>query len=358
MRMENSSPKTEPLVRVAALLALASFFCLLPASSRPSPADLPAASPCASAVAQHRICKEANQKAVDELTAHTLSGIVMMQDVRSGTVIVLDGMAPGAGGIGVRHEGILPDGTFPPLSTVKLTTAAIWWEHKDSIDPEQQKNAPDVHEMLVSGADDPGRRLALLLRKTVGSEAVIAGIARFGIQPCAEGQRVNYYSPPSCDALSAKTADADWASALSIGESHIYESTEELSHFLQAVGNGGIMAAAPPASAPTTSTTSQPARRIMSVDTAQALQSAMLDSVDHGSAKGIRDALGSGWRIGGKTGTGPATAHPYDGVFAGLVFDESGAARFTVLAYARHSGPGGGLPAEVAAAMAKFVLGL
>jgi hypothetical protein len=82
----------------------------------------------------------------------------------------------------------------------------------------------------------------------------------------------------------------------------------------------------------------------------------MLDAVETGSASGIRDALGSRGRIGGKTGSGPENRRPLDGIFAGLVFDAAGDARYTVVTYVHHGGVGGGAAAQLSADLAKYVL--
>jgi cell division protein FtsI/penicillin-binding protein 2 len=62
--------------------------------------------------------------------------------------------------------------------------------------------------------------------------------------------------------------------------------------------------------------------------------------------------LGGGrWRLGGKTGTGPATASPHDGWFAGLIFDGT-EPRYAIAVYIDRHGPGGGVAAGIAADVA------
>jgi cell division protein FtsI/penicillin-binding protein 2 len=80
----------------------------------------------------------------------------------------------------------------------------------------------------------------------------------------------------------------------------------------------------------------------MKENTAVRLQTAMRDVVQRGSAQAIAHTLdGTGWHIGGKTGTGPGLVGPQsDGWFAGLVFDPEGKARFTVATFVRHGGRG------------------
>ena len=128
--------------------------------------------------------------------------------------------------------------------------------------------------------------------------------------------------------------DVQWADVLSIGESHVVTTVLRMSQFLQAVGNGGNGCASP----------SQPAKPIVSClnarevvrpSTATKLQSAFRDAVQHGTATHIAHGLdGTGWAMGGKTGTGGRKGAPLekqDGCFAGLLFDPAGQARFTVV---------------------------
>src|SRR5205085_8958731 len=70
---------------------------------------------------------------------------------------------------------------------------------------------------------------------------------------------------------------------------------------------------------------------------------------------------GTGWSMGGKTGTGPdgnskAPGPGSDGCFAGLIFDPQGKARFTVVTFIRHGGLGGGNAARVSAELARFLI--
>jgi cell division protein FtsI/penicillin-binding protein 2 len=86
----------------------------------------------------------------------------------------------------------------------------------------------------------------------------------------------------------------------------------------------------------------------------------MRDVVQRGSAHAIAHALdGTGWQIGGKTGTGPGTTPigpQSDGWFAGLVFDPEGRARFTVATFVRHGGRGGENAAMISAQIACYLI--
>lgn len=100
----------------------------------------------------------------------------------------------------------------------------------------------------------------------------------------------------------------------------------------------------------------------MKKSTALQLQSAMRDTVQRGTATSISRAFGnSGWQIGGKTGTGPGpteTGPPFDGWFAGLIFDPTGKARFTTATFVRHGGTGGGNAAKISAELARYIAGI
>ena len=141
-----------------------------------------------------------------------------------------------------------------------------------------------------------------------------------------------------------------------------------VSRFLQAVGNNGLMLS-PVAreELPTTSgkdvhrsrqrSVGKPTR-VMERGTALRLQSAMRDAVRRGTAKSIAKSVeGTGWQIGGKTGTGPGLISPQsDGWFAGLIFDPRGEARFTITTFVRHGGRGGGNAARISAELARYLI--
>jgi cell division protein FtsI/penicillin-binding protein 2 len=148
-------------------------------------------------------------------------------------------------------------------------------------------------------------------------------------------------------------ADEDWASAFSIGETGFGVTLLHISRFMQAVGNGGVMVAPSARIHGSAGTGNASEKRVMQASTAEHLQSAMLDNVERGTAMGIRERMGDRWKIGGKTGT---NSDP-DGIFAGLVFDASGAPRYAFATYVKLGGKGGGLAAEVSADLMKFIAG-
>ena len=207
-----------------------------------------------------------------------------------------------------------------PLSVAKLWLAASWWDRVGAREP------VSVHEMLVGGSDDDGRRLARELRRAVGAKMVVSDLHRFG----------------ATTKLSEATDDARWSDALSIGEANLETSVSRASKFLRAVGNDGF---------------ADGSVRVLRPETAKRLRAAMLDAVSRGTGREIAHALtGTGWRIGGKTGSGPGpgpVGPKLDGWFAGLVFDPDGRARYTVAAYIRHGGKGGGRAARICAEIAR-----
>jgi cell division protein FtsI/penicillin-binding protein 2 len=112
----------------------------------------------------------------------------------------------------------------------------------------------------------------------------------------------------------------------------------QISSFLRAIGSGA---------------------RTIEPDTARRLQRAMRDAVDRGTAKSAAPILaGTGWHLGGKTGTGPdaegRVGPTSDGWFAGFVF-EGERPRYTVAVFVEKRGPGGGVAASIAARLARWL---
>jgi cell division protein FtsI/penicillin-binding protein 2 len=147
--------------------------------------------------------------------------------------------------------------------------------------------------------------------------------------------------------LSSRTTDAEWGAALSIGEMGFHTTPGQIVNFVAAVGDGGVFN--------NESKVERIPIRLMQEGTARELRAALLDAVDHGTGRGIRGRVRGGWRIGGKTGTGPANHHPYDGCFAGLAFDEKGAARYAFATFIFGGGKGGGIAAEVSVDLINFL---
>ena len=236
--------------------------------------------------------------------------VAAAEDVLTGEVVAWAASDPGA---------LNRDTPLLPLSVAKLWLAASWWDRGVAREP------VSVHEMLVGGSDDDARRIARALRKAAGVNAVVSDLHKFG----------------ATTKLTEATDAVRWADALSIGESNLETSVSRVSEFLRAIGKDG----------------KNDHGSILRPETARRLRAAMLDAVSRGTGREIGHALsGTGWRIGGKTGSGPGqgpVGPRSDGWFAGLVFDPAGGARYTAAAYVRHGGKGGGHAARICAEIAK-----
>jgi len=331
-------------------------------------------SPCAQASAQRAVCAAANGHAVALMRADQLTAATVVQDVRAGALLAFAASEP---------ERLDVSARILPLSLTKLLLAASWWD-RNQPETEFDRYPPDspnppkkvsIQEMLVMSVDHAGRQMATALRNAVGTAAVLRDLRRYGFGPRTAAQRdatfwaelapawrARLLPAAAYHSLSERSGAAEWADALSIGESNFTVTVLRLSRFLQAVGNGGL-------SLPLVARVEQPAsknarplrmrpRRVMRERTAPRLQAALREAAQRGTARSIATALAdTGWQIGGKTGTGPKQVGPEsDGCFAGLIFDPQGQARFTVATFVRHGGPGGGNAAKISAKVAKFLL--
>ena len=354
-------------------------------SSRAHGSDL-AASPCVNALAQRAVCASANKRALEIMGANRLKAIIVVQDVRTGALVAFAASHP-----------LELDVTTPvsPLSLSKVLLSASWWDNGqpdssfDSTkgDPNAQNPAyrsrVTVHEMLVGGSDSAGRQSAGALRKSVGAKKVLEDLARYGFGQRTGLSRDNKFwgelatawkarlmPAPAYVSLSEDTRDEEWAETLSLGEINMNVTALHISRFLQAVGNNGVMSTPVAREEQPTPSATKPAvsrrelnnsTRFMQKSTALRLQSAMLDTVQRGTARSIAKTLeDTGWQIGGKTGSGPALLPKgdlVDGWFAGLIFDPQGEARFTVATFVRSGGYGGENAAKISAALAGYIIG-
>jgi hypothetical protein len=247
-------------------------------------------------------------------------GFIQVRDVRSGDLLVhVTGSADGAG------SPLTADSLVAPLSVIKVFVAASWIEH--GLGDERVECRPSggvplrhmlVEEVLSSGCDSAGAQMATTLRRRLGAAPLLAEWRRDGL---------------THQTLRPDATDEVWGFVLSLGESDVPVTPRELSGFLRALGHGGA--------------------GLVSASTAHRLVRALEGVVTHGTASSIKRALaGTGWRIGGKTGTGPGMCGDQcDGWFAGLVSDAE-APRYVVLVFIRHQGLGGGVAAHLAASMA------
>lgn len=327
--------------------------------------------PCAEALASGLVCEAANERALEMMKAGNLEAMIVIQDVRSGALVAFAASNP------AKLDVTTP---LPPLSPVKLIVAASALDQPDMKIigwPDSEKLLDDS---IVNGNDNAGRRIASDLRTTVGADKVLQDLERFGFPPRPDApapkndsafwaelapEWTGRLAPAiSYHSLGQETAARDWADTLSLGEERFVVTALHLSRFLQAVGNGGVMLL-PMARANRPGSTIPAAKgRVMSETAALQLQAVMRGTVERGTAKSAKPILaGTGWTMGGKTGTGPdpgskAAGPGSDGCFTGLIFDPQGKARFTVVTYVNHGGLGGGNAARLSAELARFVTGV
>jgi cell division protein FtsI/penicillin-binding protein 2 len=307
----------------------------------------------------------------------------VVQDVHSGALVAFASSAAidAKTSSAIQHSRLDVTSPILPLSLSKVFLASSWWDHESeaivskTCKSKECMSDADVHELLVSGLDSAGKRLALELRQAVGGEKVLQDLRAYGFPAAvqsAPGADENFWGEieanlrdqltPASSYVSVRkdAADEDWASAFSIGETGFRVTLLHISRFLQAVGNGGVMV--PPIARihdgvqkedRTTTAHSASAKKVMLTSTAKLLQSAMLDNVQRGSGTGILGRMGNDWKIGGKTGT---NSDP-DGIFAGLVFDPQGRPRYAFATYVKRGGKGGGVAAEISADLMKFIIG-
>jgi hypothetical protein len=330
------------------------------------------AEPCPTGPRESAVCVPANNYALERMKAGNLEAIIVIQDVRTGALVAFAASDPAKFDV---TTGLLP------LSPVKLLVAASWLDHQGGHDTNLLESDKVLTDSIVSGNDNAGRRIASALREAVGTEAVLQDLARYGF-PARENQtaatdakfwaeltprwRERLVPAASYHSLGKETTTKDWEDTLSIGEVRFITTALHLSRFLQAVGNGGVIVAPAareeePTSGP--GSTIPATARVMSEAAAMKLQALMRGTVERGTAKSAFPILaGSGWSMGGKTGTGPepgtSQAGPRsDGCFAGLIFDPQGKARFTVATFVKHGGFGGGNAARISAELALFLSG-
>ena len=335
-------------------------------------------------MAQGAVCEAASKRALELMNARSLEAATLVLDVQTGALVAF-AATPGSTTTGKGVEPLKVTTPMLPLSLTKLFLAASWWDRDlpDSSFDCIRSSAPDktepmtIPEMIVIGCDLPAKQMAIALRQRVGAEAVLADLERFGFGRRSKSLRDDSFwlglapewretlvPAASYNLLSAQTKDSEWADAFSLGETDFVVTILHISRFLQAVGNKGMLL--PPVARKVSdsdipiSNTPATSRRIMQEQTAVRLQAAMRDVVQRGSAQAIAHTLdGTGWQIGGKTGTGPGLAPigpQYDGWFAGLVFDPQEKARFTVATYVRHGGLGGVNAAMISAQLARYLI--
>ncbi len=141
-----------------------------------------------------------------------LTGAAVAQDVKSGAQLV---------SFSSDSASAKPD--FLPLSIVKLFLFASYWEHHAEL---PATITADPRQLIAEGSDSTGRHLALALRHSLGSRALLRDLNRFGFPRCTAIRAVD------CTSLAPDTTDKDWADAMSIGESNFRVTLHRLSQFI------------------------------------------------------------------------------------------------------------------------------
>jgi membrane peptidoglycan carboxypeptidase len=328
------------------------------------------------------LCSDLTGEAWRLLRATGRQGGVVVQEVGTGAVVAYAATGgPGDPPLGVRRYA-------PPGSVFKLALAALWWESglpdQGPIPcPAQIQVTPRATisnaggfglgtvngpaGMLVPSCNTSAVWMAMRMREQLGEQAFADAYGAYGFEPYTDQPPrdttgafwatdsrawARRMSPsPSRIRLGAETGVAEWAQ-IAIGQGPVDVTLIGVSRFLQAIGNDGAML--PPTIEWERAERPADARQVMSAATARRLQAAMLEVVRSGTARSVAPRVaGSGWALGGKTGTAQVPGASDDGWFAGLMHDGEGRARYSVVVYLQGGGPGGGQPAAVAAELTR-----
>lgn len=333
------------------------------------------------------ICRRPTEAAWRLLRETGRPGAVVVQDVRTGALVAYAATGgPEDAPFGIKRYA-------PPGSVFKLALSALWWENGLPDDtripcPKRIQVTPRASVgnyggeefaavegpvgMLVPSCNTAAIWMAQHMREQLGEQAFIDAYERFGFVTYAstaprdtaisgfwltdnEKWARRMSPPPNRLRLSAKTGAHEWA-LLSIGQGPVDVTPIGISRFVQAIGNDGVMLH--PYLERSASGEQDAGRRIMKHTTSQKLLGAMF-KVTHeelGTAARARALLkGFDWDMIGKTGTAEVAGRPDDGWFAGLALGPDRKPRYTVVVYLQGGGPGGRMPAGVAAQMVRVL---
>jgi beta-lactamase regulating signal transducer with metallopeptidase domain len=326
------------------------------------------------------LCRSATAGALALLERTGRTGAIVTQRVGTGEVVAY---------AAVRAAGAPRDEAIPlssPGSIAKLPLAALWWEAGHGDEPVPCPAAlvlPSGRRVGNAGggdhgAVDAGRMLAIScntaaigigerLAQEMG-DGFAGALRRFGFAapadlalpvvdptfwgPTASGREWSRPRSPAYEGGGARSrADDVLLAGAGIGGART--TPLHVSRFLQAVGNGGVLLPPRPIAA-----TGEAAAgtRILREDVADRLVRAMSLVVREGTASRTLPQLEwSRWSLAGKTGTAGRTGvSTTDAWFAGLLHDEHGTARFTVVVLVEEGGTGGGVAAGIAAEMTRL----
>ena len=338
------------------------------------------------------LCSDLTAQAWSLLRATNRPGAVVVQDVETGAVLAYTATGgPEDAPFGIKRYA-------PPGSVFKLALAALWWENDlpdDLIIPcpasiqvndrgqriqNFEGRAGGVVRgpagMLVPSCNTAAVQMAWQMREQIGEQAFIDAYERYGFLTYAsndEAPRDTSYNfwltgardwarrmtpPPTRIRISENTGRAEWAQ-LSIGQGPVDVTVIGVSRFIAAIGNGGRMLQPKLEweALEQAQDEGEEGIQIMSPEVARKLQTAMIAVVDSGTAASAQPHFaGSGWDLGGKTGTAQIPGRPDDGWFTGLVFDPEGRARYSIVVYLQGGGPGGRMPAGIGGRMTRALV--
>jgi hypothetical protein len=327
------------------------------------------------------LCRDVTGTAYRQLAQAGRPGAVVVQEVETGAVVAYAATgAPGDPPLGLKRYS-------PPGSVFKLALAAVWYEHgmpeniriacpaeirvssRATIANYGREGRADVigpTGMLIPSCNTAAVWMALHMREQIGSEPFVEAYRRFGFTPYeetaptdsiadfwltdSEAWATRMSPAPSRIQISPQTGDDEWAQ-LAIGQGPIDVTVLGVSRFIQGIANDGVMR--------------QPrfefdlvddgrGERIMSEATALRLQRDMLAVVESGTGRSAGEIVaGTGWSIGGKTGTAQVAGRPDNGWFAAILFSPDGEPRYTIVSFLEGGGPGGGAPAAIAGQVAR-----
>ncbi len=332
------------------------------------------------------LCRDATGEAYRRLAENGRPGAVVVQDARTGALVAYAATGgPDDPPLGIKRYS-------PPGSVFKLALAAVWYENglPENITIEcpaeirvssratianygrvAREDVVGPTGMLIPSCNTAAVWMALHMREQIGSEPFIEAYRRFGFTPYEDAPPAGIAEdfwltesdawvarmspPPSRIQISENTGTDEWAQ-LAIGQGPLDVTVVGVSRFIQGIANDGVMR--------------QPRfefdrvrdgrdERIMSEETARRLQRDMKLVVEQGTGRAAGATLsGTGWTMGGKTGTAQVGGRADNGWFAGILFGPDGEPRYTIVSFLEGGGPGGAGPATIAGQVARTLTGL
>jgi cell division protein FtsI/penicillin-binding protein 2 len=334
---------------------------------------------------QLTLCRQTTAEADRQLRQSGRQGAVIVQEVETGALLAYAATGgPEDPPLGIKRYS-------PPGSVFKLALAALWWDHglPDEIAipcPAEIQVTPRAvianfgriaygtvsgpTGMLIPSCNTAAVWMALQLRDRIGSDAFVEGYRRMGFETYEERpptDTIGGFWRTSSDAwtrrmtpspsrirISENTGPAEWAQ-LSIGQGPLDVTVVGISRFVHAIANGGVMIE--PTFEAELASRAPLGTRVMSEETALRLLVAMRETVERGTGRAAEEIMrGTGWRMGGKTGTAQVGGRPDNGWFAGVVFSPEGMPRYTVVTFLEGGGPGGGAPTAISARVARQLI--